>query len=59
MHRILVLTAGGLLAVEVGEGQSRQVAELMEAAGLERIGFRNDFSGIERVVFGTAPRNDG
>ena len=54
-----LLKPGGLLAVEVGEGQSRQVAELMEAAGLERIGFRNDFSGIERVVFGTAPRNDG
>lgn len=53
---IPLLKPGGLIAVEVGEGQSRDVGELFAAAGIERIRYAQDFSGIERVVYGTAPR---
>ena len=52
-----LLKPGGFIALEVGEGQAGDVAALLEAAGVENIGFRQDFSGIDRVVFGTAKRN--
>jgi release factor glutamine methyltransferase len=42
------------LAVEVGEGQARAVAELMEEAGLGQTEVRRDLAGIERVVIGTS-----
>jgi release factor glutamine methyltransferase len=51
-----MLKPGGLLAVEVGEGQSRAVGDLFEKAGLEQVQYAQDFSGIERVVYGTAAR---
>ncbi len=53
-HWLPLLKPGGLVAVEVGEGQSRQVGELLQAAGVEQLRYAQDFNGIERVVFGTA-----
>ena len=47
------LNPGGTLAFEVGAGQSKDVAEIMENAGFSGIGIREDSSKIERVVFGT------
>jgi release factor glutamine methyltransferase len=41
-----------LVAVEVGEGQALAVAELVRAAGWERVETRRDLAGIERVVVG-------
>jgi release factor glutamine methyltransferase len=38
------------VAIEVGEGQARAVAELARGAGFERIRVRRDLAGIERVV---------
>lgn len=56
-HWLPLLKPGGLVAVEVGEGQSRQVGDLFAQAGIEQIRYAQDFSGIERVVFGTAKRD--
>jgi release factor glutamine methyltransferase len=40
------------VALEVGEGQARDVAGLLEAAGFGAIESRRDLAGIERVVMG-------
>lgn len=45
------LTAGGLLAAEVGIGQAEDVKQLFEASGkLEDIRFIRDYGGIDRAV---------
>jgi release factor glutamine methyltransferase len=40
------------VALEVGAGQARTVAELARRAGYERVEPRTDLAGIERVVLG-------
>lgn len=40
------------VAVEVGEGQARAVAELVRGAGWDQVEVRRDLAGIERVVIG-------
>lgn len=47
------LVPGGLVALEVGMGQARDVATLLEAAGIADIEVRKDYGDIERVVLGT------
>ena len=47
-----LLAPDGLLAVEVGLGQSGDVAALVRAAGLRDVTVRADLAGIERVVAG-------
>ncbi len=47
-----VLRPGGLLAVEVGQGQSRAVEALFERSGLRLLETRRDLAGIPRVVRG-------
>jgi release factor glutamine methyltransferase len=42
------------IGLEVGEGQSATVAELVRRAGFERVESRRDLAGIERVVVGWA-----
>jgi release factor glutamine methyltransferase len=42
----------GALAVELGEGQAPEVAELMRDAGFEEVELRRDLAGIERVAVG-------
>ena len=42
----------GTLALEVGEGQAEDVAELLRDAGFTEIQTRRDLAGIERVVVG-------
>ncbi len=54
--RALIAAAGRArrgIAIEVGQGQSPAVAELLKAAGFANIATRKDLAGIERVVFGT------
>lgn len=46
------LRSGGVVAVEVGEGQAAAVATLFEAVGLTKMDIMKDFNGIERVVSG-------
>lgn len=52
-----LLKPGGLIALEVGEGQANDVAKILEEAGITQIRFAQDFNGINRVVFGTAKAN--
>ncbi|MDR1565566.1 MAG: peptide chain release factor N(5)-glutamine methyltransferase [Oscillospiraceae bacterium] len=47
-----LLNKGGLLAFEVGIGQSEQVAELLKAAGLSCVEGRKDLNGIVRCCCG-------
>jgi release factor glutamine methyltransferase len=49
------LTAGGVLAVEVGAGQAPAVAALLAGAGLEDVATRRDLAGVERVVAARRP----
>jgi len=48
-----LITLGGWLAVEAGEGQSAEIARLFGAAGLAPKAPWKDLGGIERVVAGT------
>lgn len=45
------LRSGGLLAVEVGQGQAGAVVDLACAAGFSQVGTELDLAGIERVVW--------
>ena len=47
-----LITSGGFLAVEAGEGQSAEIARLFRAAGLAPKASWKDLGGIERVVAG-------
>jgi release factor glutamine methyltransferase len=49
-----VLEAGGALVLEVGAGQARAVAGMMEGAGLGAVEVGRDHVGIERIVWGRA-----
>jgi release factor glutamine methyltransferase len=44
------------VALEVGAGQARTVAGLVQEAGFEKVECRRDLSGIERVVMGARGR---
>lgn len=46
------LNPGAMLALEVGEGQARRVAELMADAGYRDVERHADLAGIDRVVSG-------
>ncbi|MFA6448961.1 MAG: peptide chain release factor N(5)-glutamine methyltransferase [bacterium] len=46
------LKPGGMLALEIGIGQSGETIELMSAAGFESCKAEKDLSGIERVISG-------
>jgi release factor glutamine methyltransferase len=51
-----LLDAGGAFALEVGQGQADDVADLMQLAGLHTIRpHRHDLAGIARVVWGRKP----
>jgi release factor glutamine methyltransferase len=45
-------SAGGCVALEVGEGQAEAVGELMREAGFGELEVRKDLAGIDRVVVG-------
>lgn len=45
------LEADGLLAFEIGIGQSAAVAGLCRAAGFTKVSIRKDYAGIDRMVF--------
>lgn len=49
------LRPGGLLAVEIGHRQGRDVADLFAAAGFEGLEILPDLAGRDRVVVGRAP----
>lgn len=43
---------GGIIAVEIGEGQKTDVAKLFTAAGIDHIQYQKDHGGLIRVVTG-------
>lgn len=47
-----VLKKGGLLAVEIGINQERDVMQIFLENGFKEVGFKEDFNGLPRVVFG-------
>ncbi len=47
------LKDGGMLAFEVGKGEDKSVCELLLGAGFCDVDTKQDYNGIERVVFGT------
>jgi release factor glutamine methyltransferase len=50
------LLLGGLLAVEVGQGQAESVAQIFTARGYTGVTITNDYAGIGRVVSGFKSR---
>jgi release factor glutamine methyltransferase len=48
------LKPGGMIALEIGEGQAAATAAILEAAGFDDIERHEDLTGIERVVSGRA-----
>lgn len=48
------LNEGGMMCFEVGMGEANSVCELMKNAGFCDVGIKQDYNGIDRVVFGTA-----
>ena len=53
-----VLRPGGVIALEIGDGQGARVARILGSAGYERIDVRKDYNGRDRLVtaFGPAQR---
>jgi release factor glutamine methyltransferase len=49
------LKRGGLLCVEVGQGQAAAVADLFQRAGLDDVNIKPDLAGIDRMVAGIRP----
>ena len=50
-----LLAPGGVLALEIGDGQAAPTRALLEAAGFVDVQTRKDLAGIERVVSGRKP----
>lgn len=48
-----LLKENGMLFFEIGHGQSEKIKSIMSENGFENITIRKDYSGIDRVVFGT------
>ncbi len=46
------LGPGGLLAMEIGQGQAGAVRNIMEAAGYAKVRFGRDLAGIDRIACG-------
>lgn len=47
-----IIRPGGYLVFEVGEGQAKDVCDMLMAAGFSRTATRNDTLGIQRAVIG-------
>ena len=47
-----ILRPGGFWVFEVGEGQAKEVSEMLMSAGFSRTATRKDTQGIDRVVIG-------
>lgn len=47
------LKSGGMLFYEIGYNQSKDLHNIMEENGFEKITTVKDYAGLDRVVFGT------
>ncbi len=50
-----LLNRGGVIALEIGEGQGARVAEMLGAAGFESPAVKKDYNGLERLVTAFRP----
>lgn len=50
-----VLRPGGLLALEIGDGQAAEVERVLGSSGYKRITMRRDYNGFERMVTAFVP----
>lgn len=49
------LKSGGWLLYEIGCSQGTEVADMMRAAGFQKVAVKQDLSGLDRVVMGQRP----
>jgi release factor glutamine methyltransferase len=49
------LIPGGLVALELGMGQSEDVADMAKSAGLEILAVRKDLASIDRILLAKRP----
>ncbi len=54
-----ILRPGGMIALEIGDGQGGRVSRILEAAGYERIDVREDYNGLERLAAAFVPVSRG
>lgn len=52
-----ILAPGGMIALEIGDGQGVGVTRILEAAGYERIDVKKDYNGLERLAAAFNPRS--
>lgn len=50
-----ILRPGGMIALEIGDGQGVRVARILESVGYERIDVRKDYNGLERLAAAFSP----
>ena len=50
-----LLAGGGLIALEIGDGQAGAVCGTLESCGYEQISVRKDYNGFERMVTARLP----
>lgn len=50
-----LLGSGGVIALEIGEGQGADVVEILGTAGYERPAVKKDYNGLERLVAAFRP----
>lgn len=53
-----LLQPGGLLLLEIGEDQGREVAELLTRAGYREVSVQKDYAGLDRIVSGRRAEHD-
>jgi len=54
-----ILKPGGMIALEIGDGQGGSVTRILGSAGFERIDVRKDYNGLERLVAAFSPVSRG
>lgn len=54
-----ILSPGGMIVLEIGDGQGGSVARILASAGYERIEVRKDYNGLERLAAGFSPVSRG
>lgn len=53
------LKPGGLLALEIGDGQAAGVTVMLEKSGYTSVSMRKDYNGLERMVTAFRPGEEG
>jgi release factor glutamine methyltransferase len=57
MAGVRLVSPGGLIALEIGDGQGEEVGETLRNHGYERVSVERDYNGMERVVTALRPKS--